>query len=130
MTREVICLYFLTPCRRVFLANLSCLHLVKEFPAFYGKGMLITALTSVHHLSLSWANPIQFTYQIPTFHVLDINPNIIQTSKPRSPKCSLSLQFPHQDPVLPLSTPIRTLCPAHLNLLDFITRTILGEEYR
>ena len=29
-----------------------------------------------------------------------------------------------------LSSPIRATCPAHLILLDFITRTILGEEYR
>jgi hypothetical protein len=26
--------------------------------------------------------------------------------------------------------PIRATCPAHLILLDFITRTILGTEYR
>jgi len=29
-----------------------------------------------------------------------------------------------------LLSPIRATCPAHLILLDFITRTILGEEYR
>jgi len=30
----------------------------------------------------------------------------------------------------PLLSPVRTTCPAHLILLDFITQTTLGEEYR
>ena len=30
----------------------------------------------------------------------------------------------------PFSSPIRATCPAHLILLDFITSTILGEEYK
>ena len=64
---------------------------------------------------------------MPTTHLLEIHPNIIHPSTPRSPQCSLSLRFPHQDPI---RSPIRATCPAHLILLDFITRTILGEEYR
>ena len=65
---------------------------------------------------------------IPTSNLLEIRPNIIHPSTPRSPQWSLSLRFPHQDPTHPLSLPIRATCPAHLILLDFITRTILGEE--
>ena len=30
---------------------------------------------------------------------------------------------------MPILSPTRTICPAHLILLDFITRTILGEAY-
>ena len=71
-------------------------------------------------------NPVH----IPTSHLLEIHPNIIHPSTPRSRQWSLSLRFPHQDPIRPLSSPIRATWPTHLNLLDFITRTILGEEYR
>ena len=75
---------------------------------------------------LGQPNPVQ----IPTYHLLEIHPNIIHPSTPRSPHWSLSLRFPHQDPIHPLSSPICATCPAHLILLDFITRTILGEEYK
>jgi len=58
--------YLLTPWCRVHLEKLIDLQLVKKFPAFHGKRRFITALTSVHHLSLCWANPIQSIYTQPT----------------------------------------------------------------
>ena len=67
---------------------------------------------------------------IPYTHLLEIHPNIIHPSTPRSPQWSLSLRFPHQDPMHTPSSPIRATCPTHLTLLDFITRTILCDEYR
>ena len=67
---------------------------------------------------------------IPISHLLEIHPNIIHPSTPRSPQWSLSFRFPHQEPIHPLSSPIRSTCPAHLILLDFITRSILGEDYK
>ena len=51
--------YLLTPWRRVLLEKLASLQLVKKFPAFYGTRRILTALTSVRHMSLSWASPIQ-----------------------------------------------------------------------
>ena len=42
-------------------------------------------------------NPVH----IPTSHLLEIHPNIIHPSTPRRPKWSLSLRFPHQDPIHP-----------------------------
>ena len=69
------------------------------------------------------------TVHIPTSHLLEIHPNIIHPSTPRFPQWSHSLQFPHQDPIHPLSLPILATCPAHLILFDFITRSMLGEKY-
>ena len=71
---------------------------------------------------LGQPNPVH----IPTSNLLEIHPNI-RPSTPRSPQRSSSLRFPHQDPIHSLSSPIRATCPAHLILLDFITRTTLGE---
>ena len=58
--------YLLTPWCRVLLEKLTGLQLIKNFPSFYGTRRFITALTSVRHLSLSWASPIQSTYPHPT----------------------------------------------------------------
>ena len=57
--------YSLTPWCRV-LEQLTGLQLVKKFPAFHETRRFITSLTSVRHLSLSWASPIQSTCPHPT----------------------------------------------------------------
>ena len=59
-------IYLLTPWCRVLPEQLTGLQLVKQFTAFHGTRRFITALTSVHHLSLSWASPIQSIYPHPT----------------------------------------------------------------
>ena len=66
--RHTICCdtYLLTPWCRVLPEQLTGLQLVKKLPAFHGTRRFITALTSVRHLSLSWASPIQSTYPHPT----------------------------------------------------------------
>ena len=75
---------------------------------------------------LGQPNPVH----IPTSHLLEIHPNIIHPSKPRSSLWSPSLRFPHQDPIHLLSLPIHATWPAQFILLDFITRKILGEAYK
>ena len=75
---------------------------------------------------LSQLDPVH----IPTSHFLKIHLNIIPPSTPGFPQWYLSPRFLHQHPVHASPLPIRATCPAHLILLDFITRTILGEEYR
>ena len=74
---------------------------------------------------LGQPNPVH----IPTSHLLEIHPNIKYPSTARSLQWSSSLQYPHQDPIHPLSSPIRATCPAHLILIDFITPTVLCEGY-
>ena len=120
--------YLLTPWSRVLLEKLTGLQLVKKFPAFYGTRRFITALTSVRHLSLFWACPIQSTYPHPTSwrSILLLSTHLCLGR----PSGFFPSGFPTKTLYAPLSSPIRATCPAHLILLDFITRTILGEGYR
>ena len=105
--------YLLTPWCRVFLEKLTGLQLVKKFPSFHGTRRFITALTSVRQpvSILGQPKPVH----IPTSHLLEIHPNIIHPSTPRSPQWSLSLRFPHQDPIHPPLRPhTRHMpCPSH-----------------
>ena len=64
-----------------------------------------------------------------TSNFLKIHLNVIHPFKPGSPQWSLSSRFPYQNPEHASSSLIRATRPAHLILLDFITRTILGDEY-
>jgi len=66
----------------------------------------------------------------PTSHFLKFHPNIILPPTPCSPEWSLSLRFLHQNLYTPLLSPIHATYPAHHILLDFITQTVIGEEYR
>ena len=120
--------YLLTPWCRVLLDKLTGLQLVKKFPAFHGTRRVITALTSVRHPSLSWASPIQSIYPHPTSwrSILILSTHL----RLDLPSGLLPSGFSTKTLYTPLSSPIRATCPAHLILLNFITRTILGEEYR
>ena len=120
--------YLLTSWCRVLLEKLIGLQLVKQFPTFHGTRRFITALTSVRQLPLSWASPIQSTYPHPTScrSILILHTH----SRLGLPRDLFHSGFPTKTLYTTLSSPIRATCPAHLILLDFITRTILGEEYK
>ena len=60
----------------------------------------------VHYLPHKRPPPVSILGQhnpvhIPTSHLLEIHPNIIHTSTPRSPQWSPSLRFPQQEPIHP-----------------------------
>ena len=132
ITKNIVVLsilhYLLTPWCRVLLEKLTGLQLVKKFPAFHGTRRFITALTSVRHLSLSWASPIQSIYPHPTSwrSILILSTHL----RLGLPSDLFSSSFPTKTLYTTLSSPIRATCPAHLILLDFITRTVLGDEYK
>jgi len=116
LEKPLTCL--LTPWCRVLVEKLTCLQLVKKFSTFHGTRRFITALTSVRHLSLSWASPIQYIYTHPTsWRSILILFTHLHLGLP-------SGLFPSGFPtktLYTLSSPIRATCPAHLTLLDFIT---------
>ena len=106
--------YLLTLWCRVLLEKLTGLQLVKKFPAFYGTRRFITALTSLRHSSLSWASPVQSIYP----HTTSWRSFLILTTHLLLglPSGLFPSGFPTKTLYAPLTSPIRSTCPAHLIL--------------
>ena len=102
--------YLLTSWCRFLLEKLTGLQLVKKFPAFHGTRRFITTLSSVRHLSLSWASPIQSIYP----HTTSWRSILILSTHLRLglPSGLLPSGFPSKTIYTPLSSPIHATCPA------------------
>ena len=95
----------------------------------------ISRNTKVHYRTHKRPPPVPILGQpnpvhIPTSHLLEIHPNIIHPSTPRSPQWSPSLRFSPPRPYTPplLNHTRHMSCPSHSS--RFITRTVLDDDYR
>ena len=120
--------YLLTPWSRVLLEKLTGSAAIQEIPRIFGTRRFLTVLISARHLSLSWANSIQSPQPPPTsWRSILILSSHLSLGLPSG---LFPSGFLTKILYTTLLSPIGATCPAHLILLDFITRRILGEEYR
>ena len=113
--RRIFGTYLLTPWYRVLLEKLTGLQLVKKFTSFYGTRRFITTLTSVRHLFLSWASPIQSPYPHPTSWRSIL---ILSTHLRLGLPSGFSLRFPHEDPTIKNSfLPLRLILQTNVTFI-------------
>ena len=111
----------LTPWCRVPPEKLTGLQLVTKFPAFHGTRTFITALTSVRHLSLSWASPIQSIYP----HPISLRSILMLSIHLRLGLPSGS--FPLVSPPRPYTPPSSHPCVPHAQSFSFFSILSLAQ---
>ena len=120
--------YLLTLWSRVLLQKLTDFAANQEIPRILWN-------PKVHYRSHKRPPPVPILsqlYPVPTTpsHFQKIHLNIILPSTPGSPKWSLSIMVPHQNPVFASPLPSTRYMPRNLSLLHFITRIVFGEQHR
>ena len=119
--------YLLNPRSRDLLEKLTSFQLVKKFPAYFGIRRITIAFTSDRHppyrqpdQSSPCPQPTSWRFiLILSFHLSLGLPSGLFPSG-----------FPTKTLYASLLSLIRVTSPAHLILLDLITRVIFGEQYR
>ena len=102
--------------RAVFQEKLTGSQLVKKLPNFME---LEGSLPRLQELATCpYSEPYESTPRLPS-HILKIHINIILSSTPGSSKWSLSLRFPHQNPVYTSPLPHTCYMPQHITFFSF-----------
>jgi len=107
--------------------KLTVPQLVRKSPAFYGTRSLSWTFTSARYLIVSWARWTKSMFPPQFFRTTLISSSHIQLDIPGG---AFPSGFLTETLYAVLVSYICATCSAHLTLLDLITRTIPGGQYK